>query len=241
MLLLYPYHLYSKVINLQYEIDWKTVHIADIFWNISFDDKEYQIEFLIESYGLTDKIYNYESLTTVSGLIENENLKPLKYRSKTTSSNQDVFAFIDFNEDGSILNLDISKELGNEQIIMQAEFIEKYLNFTDPISQLSQYFLFNKNSDRLIIDGLNIYALSSKKLPSIEFKKNNPTLYTGFSNTLKLTFPFFQGLHKLEKKNNIKEIIMYHSYIYDTNIPVQYDIFSKKFNAKLYLKNIDVN
>ena len=34
---------------------------------------------------------------------------------------------------------------------------------------------------------------------------------------------------------------MYYADIQDTNIPIQFDIFSKKFNAKLYLKDFEIN
>tara|TARA_B100000965_G_scaffold377421_1_gene371464 strand:- start:1034 stop:1789 length:756 start_codon:yes stop_codon:yes gene_type:complete len=241
IILLYPYYIHSKVINLQYEIDWKSVHLADVYWNIHLDENKYEIEFLIQSYGLTDKIYNYKSTTLVNGIIENQQLKPLIYRSKTKSSNQDVYYNINFDKKGQIIDFDISKQISDEQLLMQNEFIKKYLFFTDPISQLTQYFLFNKNSDRLIIDGLNIYELISSKLPDVKFEENNPTIFSGHVNSLKLDFPFFQGLHKLEKKNNLNEIIMFYVNIQNTNIPIQYDIFSKKFNAKLFLKNYEIN
>ena len=39
---LYPYYLHSKVINLHYEIDWNSIHLADIFWSISIDKDEYE-------------------------------------------------------------------------------------------------------------------------------------------------------------------------------------------------------
>ena len=38
---LYPYYLHSKDINLQYEIDWNSIHLADIFWSISINKNEY--------------------------------------------------------------------------------------------------------------------------------------------------------------------------------------------------------
>ena len=214
--------------------------MADIFWNISFDDYRYDIELIIESYGFTDKIYNYKSSTQVNGLIEGNYLRPTSYKSKTKSSNQDVYSNIDFDKMGIITNLSISKEISDEQRLMQNQLINQYLYFTDPISQLSQYILFKTNSDRSIIDGLNIYSLISKDLPSINFEENNPTIYNNEVNILQLTFPFFLGLHKTDKKNNLKEIKMYYADLENTLIPVQYDIKAKKFNAKLYLKNYEI-
>ena len=57
------------------------------------------------------------------------------------------------------MEFDISKEINDEQLIMQNQFINQYQFFTDPISQLIQYFLYQTDSDRMIIDGLNIYSL----------------------------------------------------------------------------------
>ena len=34
---------------------------------------------------------------------------------------------------------------------------------------------------------------------------------------------------------------MYNADIQNTNIPVKYDIISKKFNAELYLKSFEIN
>jgi hypothetical protein len=215
--------------------------LADIFWNISIDRNEYEIDFLIKSYGLTDKIYKYESLTSVNGYVQENQFKPLNYRSKTKSSNQDVYSNINFNNDGKITSFDISKEINEDQIQMQRQMLDKYLYFTDPISQISQYFIYQNNSDRLIVDGLNVYKLISEKISSINLSKKNPTIYKGEVDVLKLTFPFFQGLHKIDKKNNLKEIRMYYADIQDTNIPIKFDIISRKFNAKLYLKDFEIN
>ncbi len=239
--LLYSYNLHSKVINLQYEIDWKSVHLADLFWNINIDLNKYEIEFLIKSYGLAEKIYNYKSYTKVKGYIDNGHLRPITYRSETKSSNQDIYTNIDYSIDGLITKIDIKKELDDSQFLMQNELINHYLYFTDPISQLSQYFLYKKNSDRLIIDGLNIYKLISKNISQINFNHKDATIYQGKIDLLELSFPFFRGLHKFDKKNNLNEIVIYNGNFEDHNIPVQFDIYSKKFNAKLFLKNYEIN
>ena len=195
---------------------------------------------MIKSYGVTDKIYKYESLTAIEGIIENNYLRPILYQSKTKSSRQDVFYNIEFKQNGEILNYEISKELSLEQKNLYNEILNENQYFTDPISQLTQYFLFNLNSDRIIYDGLNIYKLKKEDQPNIIFKENNPTMHNGVANHMKLIFPFFKGLHKKNKKNNLNEIHIYYSKIQDINIPVQYDILSKKFNAKLYLKNLEI-
>ena len=111
--------MFSKEINLQFEIDWKSVHLADIEWNIYMDKESYSIDFIIQSYGMTDKIFKYKSVTSVKGLIVNNQLHPLIYKSKTKSSKQDVYTNLNFNSDGQILDFDISKEINNEQLIMQ--------------------------------------------------------------------------------------------------------------------------
>ena len=180
-------------------------------------------------------------MTSVKGYIQDKHLRPLNYKSKTKSSNQDVYSNIEFDKYGKITSFDISKNINEDQAQIQKEILKKYLYFTDPISQISQYFLNQSNSDRVILDGLNIYKLISEELPSTILKENNPTIHMGKVNILKITFPFFLGLHKINKKNNLKVIKMYNTNIQNTNIPVKYDIVSKKFKAKLYLKNFEIN
>ena len=97
-LIIYPYYLNSKVINLKYEIDWKSIHLADLFWKIKIEDNLYEIDFTIKSYGVTDKIYGYESITKVSGEIKDDSFNPIIYKSKTKSSKQDRFENIIFNK-----------------------------------------------------------------------------------------------------------------------------------------------
>jgi len=238
--LIYSKSLFSKEINLKFEIDWKSVHLADIEWDISLKKDNYSIDFVIQSYGMTDKIFKYKSVTQIEGLIENNQLHPLTYKSKTKSTKQDVYANLNFSQDGQILAFDISKELNDEQISMQDQLINQYQYFTDPISQLVQYFLFQTDSNRMIIDGLNIYSLKSIILDDEIFEDNNPTVHIGITETMNIVFPFFQGLHKLDKKNNLQEIKMNYIEVDSIKVPVQYDIKSKKFSAKLYLKSYNI-
>ena len=116
LLLIYSNRLFSKEINLHFEIDWKSAHLADLFWDISIEDNYYDIKYLIKSYGITDKIFDYESLTLVKGYIDNNQLRPLSYKSKTKSSRQDVYTNILFNKDGKIKDFDISKEISKDQL-----------------------------------------------------------------------------------------------------------------------------
>jgi hypothetical protein len=232
--------LFSKEINFKFEIDWKSVHLADIEWDILLNKDNYSIDFMIQSYGMTDKIFKYKSVTNIEGLIENNQLNPLTYKSKTKSTKQDVYANLNFSPEGQILEFDISKELNDEQISMQNQFINQYQYFTDPISQLVQYFLFQTDSNRMIVDGLNIYSLKYQNLSDEVFDDKNPTVYTGVTQTMNIVFPFFQGLHKLDKKNNLQEIKMSYIEVDDIKFPVQYDIKSKKFSAKLYLKSYEI-
>ena len=232
--------MFSKEINLKFEIDWKSVHLADIEWDILLNKDNYSIDFVIQSYGMTDKIFKYKSVTNIEGLIENNQLHPLTYKSKTKSTKQDVYANLNFSPEGQILEFDISKELNDEQISMQNQFIKQYQYFTDPISQLVQYFLFQTDSNRMIVDGLNIYSLKYQNLSDEVFDDKNPTVHTGITQTMNIVFPFFQGLHKLDKKNNLQEIKMNYIEVDDIRFPVQYDINSKKFSAKLYLKSYEI-
>jgi len=238
--LIYSKSLFSKEINLKFEIDWKSVHLADIEWNILLNKDDYSIDFVIQSYGMTDKIFKYKSITNIEGLIENNQLHPLSYKSKTKSTKQDVYTNLNFSPEGQILDFDISKELNDEQISMQNQFINQYQYFTDPISQLVQYFLFQTDSNRMIVDGLNIYSLQYQNLSEEVFEDNNPTVHTGITQTMNIVFPFFQGLHKLDKKNNLEEIKMNYIEVDDIKFPVQYAIKSKKFSAKLYLKSYKI-
>ncbi len=164
----------------------------------------------------------------------------MSYKSKTKSTRQDVYTNILFNENGTINKFDISKDVSEDQIELQNQLLDKFLFFTDPVSQLTQYLLYNNNSDRLIIDGLNIYKLTKGDINSQVLNDNNPTIYSGQAEKLVLTFPLFEGLHKINKKNNLKEIHMIFTDLGDLLLPVQYNIFSKKFNAKLYLKKYGI-
>ena len=211
-----------------------------MFWDISIDQNQYKIKYFIKSYGITDQIFNYESLTLVKGYLDNDHLRPKSYKSKTKSTRQDVYTNILFNENGTINKFDISKDVSEDQIETQDRLLNKFLYFTDPVSQLTQYLLYNNNSDRLIIDGLNIYKLTKSEISSSVLKDNNPTIYNGQAKKLILTFPMFEGLHKIDKKNNLHEIHMTFKDLGDFFLPVQYDILSKKFNAKLYLKKYDI-
>ena len=87
--------MFSKEINLKFEIDWKSVHLADIEWDILLNNDNYSIDFVIQSYGMMDKIFKYKSVTNIEGLIENNQLHPLTYKSKTKSTKQDVYANFD--------------------------------------------------------------------------------------------------------------------------------------------------
>ncbi len=191
ILLIYPYYLNSKVINLKYEIDWQSIHLADLNWIIKLEENKYEINFIIKSFGLTDKIYNYESVTNITGNIENNHLRPEEYISKTKSTKQDRYENIFFSKNGLIAKIDISKELSSDQIELQNNRITEHQYFTDPISQLTQYILYNKDSDRIIIDGLNIYELLKSSKENDILQKNNPSIYSGEVSLLDLTFPFF--------------------------------------------------
>ncbi|MDC0594526.1 hypothetical protein OAO98_01830 [Alphaproteobacteria bacterium] len=236
-LLIYSNCLFSKEINLHFEIDWKSAHLADLFWDISIEDNHYDIKYLIKSYGITDQIFNYESLTFVKGYIDNSQLRPVSYKSKTKSTRQDVYTNILFNKDGTIKDFDISKEISKDQLDLQNKILEKFLYFTDPVSQLSQYFLYNTNSDRLIIDGLNIYQLKKNNISSATLRDDKSDIHDDQVKKIILSFPFFKGIHKIDKKNNLNEIHMIYKDLDKFLLPIQFNIFSKKFNAKLFLKN----
>ncbi len=190
---------------------------------------------------MTDKIYGYESITKVSGEIKDDSFNPMIYKSKTKSSKQDRFENIVFNKNGTISNIEISKELTSDQINLQNTLINDYQFFTDPISQLVQYFIFQTDSKRIIIDGINIYELSSNKKSTENLNSNNPSIYSGNTEVIDLVFPFFKGLYKENKKNNLKVITVYFFENEKIKIPANFIINSKKFNANLYLKEFEIN
>ncbi len=189
---------------------------------------------------MTDKIYGYESITKVSGEVKDDNFNPIIYKSKTKSSKQDRYENIIFDKNGTISNIEISKELSSDQINLQNTLIKDYQFFTDPISQLVQYFIYQTDSERLIIDGINIYELSSNKKNTEYLKSNNPSIHKGNAEVIDLVFPFFKGLYKENKKNNLKVITVYSFEKEKIKIPSRFIINSKKFKANLYLKEYEI-
>ncbi len=189
---------------------------------------------------MTDKIYEYESVTKVSGEVKDDSFNPIIYKSKTKSSKQDRYENIIFDENGTIFNIEISKELSSDQINLRNTLIKDYQFFTDPISQLVQYFIFQTDSKRLIIDGLNIYELSSNKKNTEYLKSNNPSIHKGNAEVIDIVFPFFKGLYKENKKNNLKVITVYSFEKEKIKIPARFIINSKKFKANLYLKEYEI-
>ena len=189
---------------------------------------------------MTDKIYGYESITKVSGEIKDDSFNPIIYKSKTKSSKQDRYENIIFDENGTISNIEISKELSSDQINLQNTLIKDYQFFTDPISQLVQYFIYQTDSERLIIDGINIYELSSNKKNTEYLKSNNPSIHKGNAEVIDIVFPFFKGLYKENKKNNLKVITVYSFEKEKIKIPARFIINSKKFKANLYLKEYEI-
>ena len=138
------------------------------------------------------------------------------------------------------MEFDISKEINDEQSIMQNQFINQYQFFTDPISQLVQYFIFQTDSKRLIIDGINIYELSSVTKNTENLKSNNPSIYKGNVEVIDIVFPFFKGLYKENKKNNLEVITVYLFEKEIIKIPAKFRINSKKFKANLNLKEYEI-
>ena len=107
-------------------------------------------------------------------------------------------------------------------------------------AKLVQYFLFESNTDRMIIDGFNIYKLNSKSLADIIIEQNNPTIFIGKAKSKEIFFEFFQGLQKKDKKNNMKKILVNYFTKDEINIPIEFKLESKKFNANLYLKKYSI-
>ena len=96
------------------------------------------------------------------------------------------------------------------------------------------------DSKRLIIDGINIYELSSITKNTENLKSNNPSIYEGNAEVIDLVFPFFKGLYKENKKNNLEVITVYSFEKEIIKIPAKFRINSKKFKANLHLKEYEI-
>ena len=232
--------MFSKNIYLEYEIDWKSIHLADLIWDIYVNDETYDLTVTINSYGINDKIYKYRSVTKINGIIDGNQLRPLSYDSFSKSRSQNRHVSLKFNESGEVSSIDLSKEFSKVEVELQNATLTKYQYFTDPITQLVQYFLFESNTDRMIIDGFNIYKLNSKSLADIIIEQNNPTIFIGKAKSKEIFFEFFQGLQKKDKKNNMKKILVNYFTKDEINIPIEFKLESKKFNANLYLKKYSI-
>tara|TARA_X000000368_G_C23035996_1_gene714609 strand:- start:1161 stop:1919 length:759 start_codon:yes stop_codon:yes gene_type:complete len=239
LIVLSPYKLFSKNFDVVYKIDWNTLHIADLYWSAEIINSEYSIKNKISSTGLFNKLYPYElSSLTTGNMIDNSFLPKLfNYTSKTKKKIKKVD--ISFNNKGLINDFYISPKPDPHFM----DNFEKIINdkyFTDPVSQLFQYFLFQTSNNRTIIDGRRIYDLKSINLKE---KKIELISFTGEAKGIRITFPFYLSLWKNPKddKNNLKYIDIYYSKINNNNIPVQIIIKTKTVKVFMNLISYNIN
>ena len=138
--LIYSKSLFSKEINLQFEIDWKSVHLADLEWNISLNKDNYSIDFVIQSYGMTDKIFKYKSVTNIEGLIENNQLHPLIYKSKTNKCRP--FARHPSKKNVSSKNLTFHRSIMKFMRVFNIMNISTFTQVYFPFPEIPPIFLF---------------------------------------------------------------------------------------------------
>ncbi|MDC0861625.1 DUF3108 domain-containing protein [Alphaproteobacteria bacterium] len=236
-----PYKLFSKNIDLIYEVEWKTVNIASLIWSAKIDNSSYRIDNQIISDGIFSKMYPFELKSSTLGLIE-DNLffpKSFNFFSQTKKKNKNVQ--IKFNKKGFIEQYKISPP--PEDIYLDNfEILKLNKSFIDPVSQLFQYFLFQTSSNRTIIDGRRIYDLKAEPIDGKKFNNLESTHFEGETLGLKITFPYYLSLWKSSKEDtNLMEYIqIYYNQFENTNIPIQIVIKTKRVKVFLNLSSYNI-
>ena len=161
VVVLSPYKLFSKNIDLNYDVKWNSLHIANIKLSATINGFDYQIINNVNSSGFFNKMYPYELKSTTEGNIFENNFYPkfFKYSSHTKKKSKNIS--INFNKNGFVKNYNIIPQ-PEDIFINNFDNIKNDKFFIDPVSQLFQYFLYQSSSDRSIIDGRRIYSLKSK-------------------------------------------------------------------------------
>ena len=229
-----PYKLFSKNIDLNYDIEWKTLNIAKLIWSADFDDNRYSIKNSISSDGIFSSMYPFELISQTNGLTVDESFLPNHFNFISQSRKKNKSVSINFDELGLIKDYEIIPKPDDFYIDNFNQLKSKKL-FTDPISQLFEYFLHQKSSNKTIIDGRRIYDLHAENIEGKTFDKSSSINFNGKALGLKITFPYYLSLWKDSKddKNNIKYVIIYYSTFKNTNIPVQ--IVLKTNRSKIFM------
>ena len=229
-----PYKLFSKNIDLNYDIEWKTLNIAKLIWSANFDDNLYTIKNTILSDGIFSSMYPFELISQTNGTIVDESFSPSHFHYISQSRKKNKSVSIKFDELGLINDYEIIPK-PDDFYIDNFNQLKSQKLFTDPISQLFEYFLHQKNSNKTIIDGRRIYDLHAENIEGKTFDENSSINFQGETLGLKITFPYYLSLWKDSKddKNNIKYVIIYYSAFKNTNIPVQ--IVLKTNRSKIFM------
>jgi len=229
-----PYKLFSKTIDLNYTIEWKNLDIAKLLWSANFDDNRYSINNTISSDGLLSSMYPFELISQTNGIIVDKSFLPNNFNFTSQSRKKNKSVSIDFNAIGFIHNYEISPN-PDDFYIENFNQLKSQKVFTDPISQLFEYFLYQTSANKTIIDGRRIYDLYAENIKGKTFDEITSLNFKGETSGLKITFPFYLSLWKDSKndKNNIEYVIIYYSEFKNTNIPVQIVLKTKR--AKIFM------
>lgn len=229
-----PYKLFSKNIDLNYEIEWNTLNIAKLIWSANFDDNRYIIKNSILSDGFFNSLYPFELISQTNGLVVDNSFLPNNFNYISQSRKKNKSVSINFNEIGLIKDYKITPKPDDFYIDIFNQ-LSSDKPFTDPISQLFEYFLYQKSSNKTIIDGRRIYDLHAENIDGKIFDKISSINFKGKALGLKITFPYYLSLWKDSKddKNNIKYVIIYYSEFKNTNIPLQ--IVLKTNRSKIFM------
>ena len=71
-----PYKLFSKNIDLNYDVEWKTLNIAKLIWSANLDDNRYTIKNTISSDGIFSSMYPFELTSQTNGSIVDDSFSP---------------------------------------------------------------------------------------------------------------------------------------------------------------------
>jgi hypothetical protein len=88
--------VFSKTINSTYAVEWKSIQLGELYWNIALNEDNYSINFNLKSSGLLDALYTYESKSIALGKISRGTLITDIYTSTSKNSKRSWYQNIQF-------------------------------------------------------------------------------------------------------------------------------------------------
>ena len=235
-----PYKLISKNIDLNFGVYWNGVHLANLEWDSFIDLNHYDIKTKIYAVGLLSKIHPYSLSSKTKGITNNNKLFPSLFEYKTITKKKNSHINFEFNKNGLISNYLVLPK-PEEIFIDRFEGLTVNKKFSDPITQLFEFFLYKTHNERMVIDGRRIFTLDAKLIEGKTIPESSTINFFGKTKGLDITFPIYKSLWKDDKhdKSNVSNIIIYYANINDTDVPVQLILKSQNFN--IYLNLMDYN